>query len=546
MKYQPPYGMSDPEAPYINGDPTIARQGSIPPAAAFEHPMRELVGVISKSKLNPTDADLLQMAKAVRSHRLNFSEDTGGVNRLVVAYDPPLTAYTIGLRLNVKIRNRVTGPTIINAGAGDANVVRANGAVLQDGDLPAGAIAALVYDGTSFQVLNFYGVGGGVVEGGDEITNIYVTKLPYVRDSGTIPGQIIAPFNPAFNTTDHQLVEGDAVLVRLNQTCPGVSTIRINALPPKPVLANDSSQCMQGDYVAGDVKLFIYDGASFYIDPNPLITASVTMHVPSQYGTFDSAVYALQRKLISKWANVTIKIAQSAITGPLGINHVSASQIIVAGTMIGPAPTAAEFVPGNPGQNLAMYRSRYGTEVHVNGWGIYNMGPGAPIFQDLLLIGVVAGSIGVACDGAWPYINESINCSNIACWGLNMGFFGHGAARLINCSATACDIGFAAVNGGSFHTSGCHAMHNNYHGYLAQSHSCFIGGGASTQGNAQYGMYCSDNSYMSMNYMTSIQNGAADAVAVNGSIVNLLGTSAVPNVSPARGTEGNMSSIVSG
>ena len=58
MKYVQPYGISDPEAPYINGDPSQARMGSIPPAEAFEHPMRELVAVIDYSKLVPNGDDL--------------------------------------------------------------------------------------------------------------------------------------------------------------------------------------------------------------------------------------------------------------------------------------------------------------------------------------------------------------------------------------------------------------------------------------------------------------------------------------------------------
>ena len=35
MKYVQPYGIADEDAPYINGDPSQGRMGSIPPAAAF-------------------------------------------------------------------------------------------------------------------------------------------------------------------------------------------------------------------------------------------------------------------------------------------------------------------------------------------------------------------------------------------------------------------------------------------------------------------------------------------------------------------------------
>jgi hypothetical protein len=542
MKYQPPLGVSNPDAPYINGDPTIGRQGSIPPDHAFEYPMREIVGVISKSFMNPSDADLLQMTKAVRSQRLNYAEDTGPVNALVVAYDPPLTAYTLGLILHVRVRNRCTNEGVtINAGAGTANVVRPDGSILQDGDLPANSIAGLVYDGTSFQLLNFGGQGG-TAGGGDTVNNTYITKLPYVRDTGTVPGQIIAPFNPVYT----ELVEGDAFLVKLKQTCPGVSTIRVNALPPKPVLASDSSQCLQGDYVAGDVKLFVYDGTQFYIHPNPLVTASFTMNVPAQYASFDAAQNALQRKLIHKDARVTIKFPAGGYNpGPISINHVSASQIIVAGTMIGPPPAAAEFVPGNPNQNLAMYRSRYGTEVHSTGVCIQNIGPGSPVVQDMLMIADGPGVIGVGCDVGFPQVNEAINGSNLAAWGCNIGYYGHGPSRFNACSATACNVGFGAVNGGSMHTGGCHSMGNNYHGYMATSHSEFVGSASSCQWNGSAGAYAGDGSYISLNNQTMIQNGV-DAYASNGSIINLGGNSAIYTSSPERNVEGNMSSVVCG
>ena len=109
MKYVQPYGISDADAPYINGDPSIARQGSIPPAAAFEHPMREIVGVIQKNGLPPNSADLLQLVKGTRSQKVNFAEDTGSVNTLSVAFDPPITSYSLGLPIRVRCKNNNSG-----------------------------------------------------------------------------------------------------------------------------------------------------------------------------------------------------------------------------------------------------------------------------------------------------------------------------------------------------------------------------------------------------------------------------------------------------
>ena len=47
MQYNPPYGVSDPNAPYINGNPSTGTMGSIPPAASIEYPQREIVNFIS-------------------------------------------------------------------------------------------------------------------------------------------------------------------------------------------------------------------------------------------------------------------------------------------------------------------------------------------------------------------------------------------------------------------------------------------------------------------------------------------------------------------
>lgn len=46
MLYNQPFGISDPNAPYINGNPNTGTMGSIPPALSIEHPQREIVRVI--------------------------------------------------------------------------------------------------------------------------------------------------------------------------------------------------------------------------------------------------------------------------------------------------------------------------------------------------------------------------------------------------------------------------------------------------------------------------------------------------------------------
>lgn len=81
MKYNQPYGVADEvslfDHPYVNGDPSIGRQGSIPPAESIEYDQREIVKVIQWASDNkyvdmngapcvaPTNSLLDQLLKAL-------------------------------------------------------------------------------------------------------------------------------------------------------------------------------------------------------------------------------------------------------------------------------------------------------------------------------------------------------------------------------------------------------------------------------------------------------------------------------------------------
>ena len=65
MKYVPPLGSVDPDAAYQNGNPSAGVPGSIVPAAAIEHPQRELLHVILKAGLTPDENTLTQLYEAI-------------------------------------------------------------------------------------------------------------------------------------------------------------------------------------------------------------------------------------------------------------------------------------------------------------------------------------------------------------------------------------------------------------------------------------------------------------------------------------------------
>src|SRR5262252_1712938 len=96
MQYNPPYGVADPNAPYVNGNPSIGQAGSIPPAASIEYPQREIVNFITDSTLTPTNSDLHQLAKAVQAGAVAFDQDIGTTNAIAINMTPPLANYVDG------------------------------------------------------------------------------------------------------------------------------------------------------------------------------------------------------------------------------------------------------------------------------------------------------------------------------------------------------------------------------------------------------------------------------------------------------------------
>lgn len=64
MQYTPPFG-APPDTPYVDVDAPTGREGSPVPAAAIEHPMRELDHLIAFAGLTPSSEDLQQVRKAI-------------------------------------------------------------------------------------------------------------------------------------------------------------------------------------------------------------------------------------------------------------------------------------------------------------------------------------------------------------------------------------------------------------------------------------------------------------------------------------------------
>jgi hypothetical protein len=150
VKYQQPYGITDPEAPYINGNPSTGTMGSIPPAASIEHPQREIVNLIKDAAaVTPVETDLHQLGKSLQSGKINYGVDIGVVNAAIVPLSPIPDAYYAGMVVRFKAKFAPTAATTLDAGRGARSVVKSGGAVLQGSEWSIGDIITVTYEGVT-------------------------------------------------------------------------------------------------------------------------------------------------------------------------------------------------------------------------------------------------------------------------------------------------------------------------------------------------------------------------------------------------------------
>lgn len=573
MKYIAPYGETDIDAPYINGDPSIGRMGSIPPAAAFEHPMRELVQIITNNKLTPDEDDLKQVSKGIRSQRSNYVEDTGSVNALSVALDPPLTSYTIGLPLRVKVANTNTGTSTINAGAGTVAIRKPTGAAVGAGDLPSGGLVELVYDGTAFQMINFGGAGDG---GGD--TETFLVNVPYTVDAGTT-NTVIANFSPAITA----LVPGTIFMVKIAHTNTSFANINVNGLGLKAIHAQGASPnwpLLPGDLAVGDVLIFTYDGTRFWVYANTVLNQNHTFNV-SNNTQINELFVALGRKRIHSDVSVLIVMA-TGIYGAFTTYHPDASRITVQGTMLAANPIYNDFAKtghspaaraSDAANNIAMLRTRYGTEIQFGnaqfGGTVLHSGPGRITFKNLLVTGsnISAGNAAGYLVGIAPAGGASCQIVGCAVWGSGGGGIGTGGGSSFCHNSFAVGnwlYGFGAGLGSTMELAGCGAYGNNVYGLMCDrggslntvSRFSVVGlpdiPGTQSMGSGGVGLVCAEGSSASIS-AGNITGNATDVHCYNMSSVSLSKNNEVtPPVSPVYGslvpaanTIGNNNSIIS-
>ena len=162
MKYEAPFGVSDPNSSYINGNPSTGTMGSIPPAASIENPQREIVNFIGDSGVTPTDADLHQLSKSVQSGAVTYAADGGTANFIAITPSPAVAGLMPGMRFEIKVAAANTGPVQLNvSNLGWQPVVHGDLTALGAGELKIGQLILVGWDGAHWQMLT--GGQGGLI-----------------------------------------------------------------------------------------------------------------------------------------------------------------------------------------------------------------------------------------------------------------------------------------------------------------------------------------------------------------------------------------------
>ncbi len=163
MKYVQPYGVSDENAPYINGNPSIGVAGSIPPAGAFEAPQREIINAISSGGLVPSPSDMTQLSQVLSKIGVRFAIDTSSAaGSIVITPIPAIIDLSVPTMIAVKVGHDCPGASTLTYGTAaqyaagtqvTKPVRRGDGAALQEGDYSNGGMLLLMFDGVNFQLV---------------------------------------------------------------------------------------------------------------------------------------------------------------------------------------------------------------------------------------------------------------------------------------------------------------------------------------------------------------------------------------------------------
>lgn len=125
------------------------------PDVATAHTLGRASAINAMAQAIAAGFDKLPTVAKVLGNAVTYAADSGVADAYVVTYSPAFTSYSAGMGLIVKIANANTGACTINVdGLGAKSIKTIAGGDPGSGDIPAGVIADLRYDGTNFILMS--------------------------------------------------------------------------------------------------------------------------------------------------------------------------------------------------------------------------------------------------------------------------------------------------------------------------------------------------------------------------------------------------------
>jgi hypothetical protein len=133
------------------------------------------------------DADFSTVATALNDAATfsNYALDSGTTDAYVVALSGISTTYQAGLAIQFQATTANTGPATLNVnGQGAKAIIYPDGSTLSANAIVVGAIASVMYDGTSFQLLSVKNAAGGG-GGGGSVSSVAMSVPNFLSVAGS-------------------------------------------------------------------------------------------------------------------------------------------------------------------------------------------------------------------------------------------------------------------------------------------------------------------------------------------------------------------------
>ncbi len=238
----------------------------------------------------------------VQNGSLVYAVDGGSANSYTASISPSISAYTTGMKVNIKISNTNTGNSTLNLNSlGAKNIKLLNGNNPAAGDIVSGQYAEFGYDGTNMQLLN--------PASSPSQLQVQAGTILYAA-STSAANTYTATLSPSPST----IPTGMQIRINFTNANTSSATLNINGLGAKSILREDGSALVAGDINAGTIVDLEYNGTHWRLTGTKIW----------QFGNTQSSngFTKLPNGLIMQWGNCTLPASgvtesQVAVTFPL-------------------------------------------------------------------------------------------------------------------------------------------------------------------------------------------------------------------------------------